>query len=818
MMINIPGYQMLRLLGRGGMATVYLAHDIAADRDVALKVMLPELLADGGFAKRFLTEAGIAATLSHPHIVDVYKIGHVGDCHYLAMEYLGGGAVLDERLTPRSLAFALHVTREIADALDYVHHQGFVHRDVKTGNVLLREDGSAALTDFGIVRAKQSSARVTVVDTVVGTPQYTSPEQARGDDVDGRADLYSLGIVLYELLTGRVPYNDVDSVALGLRHIDDPLPRLPEDLAMAQLLLDRLLAKLPAHRFQTGAQVAEAIAELERLLPVSGGESRSGAVESADVRSDPWLDVESRPRPQLGILDGLDDALAQQAPPRPRQRKHSRVSAVVPVLIVALLFVAAGAAWFNQDGLRALLPETQLNRLLDQGNRALAEGRVDGGDDSALESFRRARELEQDNEVARSGLAKVAEKLMQRGRVALAENDLTAARKAVATARDVRGGGADIDELERAISATVSGRDDEAQLLEAAEASLNANRIVGANGAISFYRKLESREHGAAIARAGLLKAGKHLQADADFALAKGDLSRVAALIDDLAGNLPEYPGLADLRGRLAEARQKIRDENVQLLADAQRRVREGDLVGADNSALPLYRRVIQSDPQNRAAKDGLRRVAQALLIRANTALDDRDINDVSGMLTHIVSLEPDLSGLIPAQARLRDLQESRDIDAERPTLKPVDIEEVRQLLVKGRAAARRGALMDPPRASAYDYYREALAIDPGNVAASDGLRDLPELALGRFRDRLAVGDLPAAMAELAVVRQLAPDDSRIDRSASELLQASLALAATMIGERRSADAERALEIARRITPDNPEIAELERELAMLRR
>ncbi|MFZ2234777.1 MAG: hypothetical protein WAV67_00190, partial [Dokdonella sp.] len=458
------------------------------------------------------------------------------------------------------------------------------------------------------------------------------------------------------------------------------------------------------------------------------------------------------------------------------------------------------------------------NRLLDQGSRALAEGRIDGSDDAALESFRRARELEQDNEVARSGLAKAAEQLLKRGREALARNDLPAARKAVATARDIRGGGADIDALTRDIAAAESGSDDEAQLLEAAETALAAQRIIGADGAIASYRKLERSEHGATIARAGLLKAGKQLEAAADAALAKGDLASVAARIDDLAGNLPEYPGLADLRGRLAAARQNIRDENTQLLADAQQRLRDGDVSESDDSALTLYRRVLNSDPANRAAKDGLRRVAKALLVRANAVLEDRDIATASRLLAQVATLEPGLGELRLAQSRLRDLRESRDIDAERPVLKAGDIEQVRQLLVQGRAAARRGALMDPPQSSAYDYYRAALAIDPGNIAATDGLRDLAELARQRFRDCLADGDLSAAMAELEVIRQLAPYDPRIQRSTSELLQASLALAATRIGERRGVDAERALAIARRIDPGHPAVADLERELAMLHR
>ncbi|MEO6075504.1 MAG: hypothetical protein ABIP56_01735, partial [Dokdonella sp.] len=542
------------------------------------------------------------------------------------------------------------------------------------------------------------------------------------------------------------------------------------------------------------------------------------AVESTDVTIEPWLGAESRTQPELGTMDGLDDALVERAPPRPRPRTRSQISVVVPVLVVLVFLAAVGAAWFNQDGLRALLPETRLNRLLEQGNRALVEGRIDGSEDSALESFRSARDLEQDNEVARSGLAKVAEQLLQRGRDALARKDLVAARNAVATARDVRGGGADIDALARDIASASSGQDDEAQLLEAAEKALTAKRIIGVEGAIASYRKLESSEHGAAIARAGLLKAGKQLEIAADAALAKGDLPSVAARIDDLAGNLPEYPGLADLRGRLAAARQKVRDGNTKLLADAQQRLRDGDVSERDDSALGLYRRVLKNDPANRAAKDGLHRVAQALLVRADAAIEDADIEVASRLLSQAATLAPSSDELRRAQTRLRDLRESRDIQAERPQLDSADVEQVRQLLVQGRAAARRGALMDPPRSSAYDYYREALAIDPDNVAATDGLRELPDLASRRFRDRLTDGDLSAALAELDVIRQLAPDDPRNERNTWELLHASLALAATRIGERRSVDAERALEIARRIDPGAPELADLERELAMLRR
>jgi len=261
--IEIPGYRILRQLGRGGMATVYLATQESVQRDVALKIMSPTLLADPDFGERFLREARIAARLHHRHVVGVHDVGRVADYHYIAMEYLGGGTLLTDDGQPRPVTFALRVTREISAALNYAHSKGFVHRDVKPDNILMREDGSAALTDFGIARATDASTSMTRTGTVIGTPHYMSPEQARGRTIDGRADLYSLGIVLYELLVGRVPFHADDSLAVGIMHITQPPPALPENFKALQPLLDKMLAKQPADRYQNGAELADAIEQVE---------------------------------------------------------------------------------------------------------------------------------------------------------------------------------------------------------------------------------------------------------------------------------------------------------------------------------------------------------------------------------------------------------------------------------------------------------------------------------------------------------------------------------------------------------------------------
>lgn len=264
MAMHIPGYRVIRKINQGGMSTVYLAIQISVGRVVALKVMNPQLNNDPAFSERFQREATIVGQLSHPNIVAIYDIGRHEDLNYIAMDYLPNGSVHDKMSTGLSGEEVLRITREIASALDHAHEKGYIHRDIKPENILFRSDNSAVLSDFGVARGLAANSRMTHVGTVVGTPHYMSPEQTKGNSVDGRSDLYSLGIVFYEMLTGTLPYQGDEAVTIALKHISAPIPKLPMQYLAYQKILEKLLAKDPEQRFQRGRDLIVAIEDLEK--------------------------------------------------------------------------------------------------------------------------------------------------------------------------------------------------------------------------------------------------------------------------------------------------------------------------------------------------------------------------------------------------------------------------------------------------------------------------------------------------------------------------------------------------------------------------
>ncbi|MDZ7925219.1 MAG: protein kinase [Marinagarivorans sp.] len=263
MALHIPGYKITKILGKGGMATVYLAVQEIFEREVALKVMAKGLTEDPSFGQRFMREAQIVSKLAHPNIVTVYDVGVHDGTYYLSMEYISGSDLKHAR---KELNF-LHkiaIVKQIASALDVAGAKGYVHRDIKPENIMVESaTRRAVLMDFGIARASEADVSVTQAGTAIGTPHYMSPEQAKGLEVDTRADLYSLGVVLFYIITGYVPFEGDSAVAIGIRHITEAIPELPAHLKDMQWFIDKSMAKSPDQRFQSGAEFIAALDSID---------------------------------------------------------------------------------------------------------------------------------------------------------------------------------------------------------------------------------------------------------------------------------------------------------------------------------------------------------------------------------------------------------------------------------------------------------------------------------------------------------------------------------------------------------------------------
>ena len=218
-------YEIIKYIGGGGMSKVFLAHDVILDRNVAIKILNYDFTNEEDLKRRFMREALSATSLTHPHIVNIFDVGEEGELHYLVMEYIEG-QTLKEFITsngPLSPEQAIPIMRQLVSAISNAHYNGIIHRDIKPQNILMDSDGDVKITDFGIAMALSATAH-TKTNSVLGTVHYLSPEQARGGMATMKSDIYSVGIVLYELLTGKLPFSGESAVAIALKHLQEETP------------------------------------------------------------------------------------------------------------------------------------------------------------------------------------------------------------------------------------------------------------------------------------------------------------------------------------------------------------------------------------------------------------------------------------------------------------------------------------------------------------------------------------------------------------------------------------------------------------------
>ncbi|MEK6274401.1 MAG: protein kinase [Actinomycetota bacterium] len=317
-------YELEKLVGSGGMSNVFRAHDRLLERTVALKILHEQYTRDEDYVERFRREARAVAQLAHPNIVTVIDRGEQEGRQFIVFEYIDGENLKElSNRGPLDVREAIRLSLQVARALSFAHHRGLVHRDVKPQNVLLNDEGQAKVTDFGIARSLDVHG-VTQTGTVLGTSDYIAPEQARGQKVDPKTDIYSLGVVLYELLGGEVPYAGDNFVAVAMRHVNEPVPsvleRRPDCPVRLDLAIQRAMSKDPEDRFESMDEFA---GELEACLAELDGRGDEGAT-----------------------------MIVPAARPARARRARKRSFPVVPAMLVALVagIIAAGAFLLLNDG------------------------------------------------------------------------------------------------------------------------------------------------------------------------------------------------------------------------------------------------------------------------------------------------------------------------------------------------------------------------------------------------------------------------------------------------------------------------------------
>ncbi|HET6806045.1 MAG TPA: hypothetical protein VFH59_11455 [Frateuria sp.] len=561
--------------------------------------------------------------------------------------------------------------------------------------------------------------------------------------------------------------------------------------------------------------------------------------DSRDGRAEPTLgdlgDLDA-PRPRA---DDPDDRLPpisfhtpRRAPPAHHRRVRLRTWHVVLVVVVLALVAGAWTLREYQNSLRDMVPRTELNDVLSRADKALQEGRLDATDgSSARELYQAARALEPDNDRAREGLHQVGMAELSRADAAYRTGHLDDAQRELAVARELLGGGSDVDRLDRLIRQARGAAQPADDLVARAQQALGAGKLTGKDGAGALYQQVLAADPGNAVAKHGLDQVGAALATQARNALARHDITAAATGVDQLAALLPSYGDLPALRAALAQAQQQDNGALLQALSQGQQALREGRIAGqGDDTALAYFRAALKLDPENAQARAGLGQVAQALVVQANAALDADDTAGASSRLDQAEALAPKSADLAAARARLnataaqasapppkakpaQPVPEAEPPPPPPPQLTADQVEQVAELVRRARTAATQGHIMLPPGDSAYDLYRNALAIDGNNQAALQGLEDLPNLVMQLFNQSLANGDLGKAGELLGALGDLSPGDSNAGVLRERLVDAWLDQAEQQLDRGDRANAAQSIDQARRLAPYSARVGELSRRL-----
>lgn len=716
---EIPGYDIFERVGRGGMASVYRALHLNLDREIAIKVMDPAMSSDESFSERFIREARISARLTHPHILQIYDVNQFDGMNYIAMEYLAAGDLGDFIHKEMQQRTIYGVMKQMTDALDYASGRGYVHRDIKPSNIMLRADNDFVLTDFGIARAANSGTQMTQTGLMVGTPSYMSPEQAKGQEVDGRSDLYALAVLCYEMLTKTLPYESESAVTTAVKHLTEDIPTLQGALEVYQPFFNKAMAKKADDRYQTGRELYQAF--MESSAGFSDDEVLTEALESAPEGAEERKEtLQSSPSTSLvsditqvspgGSIAGSGSRPYKLTGSEQRERlvsgihkrPASKSSGGRAIGLAVALAIVGGAGYFGYDYWQ------QQQARYDEGLRtitaemAAAYGAIDENRlPEAMASFNKVLVIDSENAAANDGIARLEEIYTASIEHALATENLDTA-------------GPLIDEY----AATMGP-------------SASLTRFQS-----EFVRRQEEE----------LKEAERQAAALAEQEAAAQELAEQQAWIDE---------SLA----QAAEALEQMADEPDMAV-----------------QAATLYQEILALDAGNSDAVSGLAEVADYYVGLANEAVESGDFKTANDILVSADELMPGqlainnlqqslpaletaweeqqaaaaLEQQLAAEARERELAEA---ERAREAAAAAEQEAI-EVADQGLAALQRGDVE-----SAQAAYDSAASSHP-ELDATVELRSELQLAYARFaEEKIASKEFDAALQYVSLGMSVAPDD-----------------------------------------------------------
>ncbi|TDG11952.1 serine/threonine protein kinase [Seongchinamella unica] len=712
--LELPGYELYERLGRGGMATVYRALHLNLDREVAIKVMDPGMNADESFSERFIREARISARLTHPHILQIYDVNTFDGYNYIAMELLGAGELSDfiHLSMPQKQIYT--ITRQMAEALDYAAGRGYVHRDIKPSNIMMRDEGDYVLADFGIARAANSGTQMTQTGLMVGTPSYMSPEQAKGQEVDGRSDLYALAVLVYEMLTKTLPYESDSAVTTAVKHLTEDIPTLPEHLAAYQDFINKGLAKSADDRFQTGAELyqafmaasadfdddqvlTEGVEKPAAPAPAAAGDGPErtslAGIDSTRLShsSSPAVSGSSRPYKLEGSTQR--ERLVSGTYARSDRAASKSGGSVVRILVIVAVLAGAGYGgftwWQGQQGgdskdQRALTAElARAYSAMNEENLAVAAS-----------AFYKVLSMDSGNGAAQQGMDEVGNLYTRSIEQAIADGDLGSAKNLMLDYGGYFAGNSNFERLQAEINLLAEQQNLAAvqaervdKLLSQVDASIETGDFDQAHSLMAQATAIDP-EHAQLAARRDAIEQAQAKTAAyeerwsrytpaqreafnaaitiADAALDAGELEPAESALADAAEIASDVPELQRRVDRLEAARAQILEDLAQEEARIAALLDEADAAVAAiaedpsnaASAVGIYQSVTEQYPDNQRANQGIEDVSAFYIDVARDAAGEGDFDGARQALATVETLLPGADAVVQFESELPALEE----------------------------------------------------------------------------------------------------------------------------------------------------------------